>query len=123
MEINGREIKFRRTVLGNCEIADLCPDKDINKFWDLMKGDYITSQNAAASFMAALSKGYEMAREYEHPGYKGHPLTKEEALLMDNVAFNDLFSEALEAFLADGKATVEAEEPKGKKKENPGLSG
>lgn len=116
MIIHGREIKFRRTVMGNCEIAEICPDKDINRFTELVSGDYATAQTAAAVFMAALSKGYEMAQKYEDPSYTMHPLTKEEVLLLDSDEFNDLFLEALDAFKADGKTTVEAEAPKSAKK-------
>lgn len=120
MVIHGREIKFRRTVLGNCEIAAICPKKDINKFQDLLQSDYGTSQNAAAVFMAALSKGWEMHRHFEDPSYEMRPLTVEEALLLDSDDFNELFVEALAAFTNDGKPTVETEPPKGKNAEGDG---
>lgn len=116
MIIHGREVKFRRTVLGNCEIAEICPDKDINKLIDLISGDFVTAQTAAAVVIAALSKGYEMARHFEDPSYVMHPCTQEEAMLLDSEEFNTLFSEALDAFTADGKTTVEAEAPKTAKK-------
>lgn len=114
MKVHGREIRFMRTVWGNCEIAERCPDKDINRFDELMKGDYITSQKAAAGFMAVMSEGYEMHRAYEEPGYEKRPLTQAEAMLLDDETFAALFAEAVSAFAADGKATVEAEAPKGK---------
>lgn len=116
MVIHGREIKFRRTVLANCEIAELSPDGDINKFEKLLQGKYALAQRSAAAFMAAMSKGYEMERQYEEPGYQMRPLTVEEALLLDNDAFNDLFAEALAVFADDGKTTVDAEAPKQKGK-------
>jgi hypothetical protein len=116
MIIHGRDVKFRRTVLGNCEIAEICPDKDINRFTELISGDYATAQTAAAVFIAALSKGYEMAQRFEDPSYVMHPCTQEEAMLLDSDEFNALFSEALDAFKADGKTTVEAEAPKRSKK-------
>lgn len=114
MIINGREIKFRRTVLGNCEIAEICPDKDINKFNDLLGGDYPTSQRAAAKFIAALSKGHEMWRKLEEPGTEARPITEEEALLLGDDDFGALFIAALNAFQGDGETTVETEEPRGK---------
>jgi len=114
MEIHGREIRFRRTVLGNCEIAEICPDKDINKFNDLISGEYAIAQRAAAAFMVAMNKGYEMNAKYENPEHVERPLTMEEVLLLDNDTFNDLFLEALSVFADDGRVTVEAEEPKGK---------
>ena len=118
MTINGREVKFRRTVYGNCKIAEICPDKDINQFNDLLNGDYVTSQNAAATFIAALSEGHEMWREYEDPGYKGKPITKNEALMLGDDDFGALFTEALNTFQGDGRQTVEAEEPKELKRKN-----
>jgi len=114
MEIHGREIHFRRTVLGNCEIAELCPGKDINKFAELIQGDYSTAQKAAAAFIVAMNKGYEMAMAFEDPGHSGKPLTLEEVMLLDNDAFNNLFEEALKVFADDGKTTVDAEPVKGK---------
>ncbi len=113
MVIHGRDIKFRRTVLGNCKIADICPKRDINRFGELINSDYATSQKGAASFMAALSEGYEMNQRFEDPSYEMRPLTVEEAMLLDGDVFNDLFMEALEAFTGD-KPTIEAEAPKGK---------
>lgn len=118
MQIHGREIGFRRTVLGNCEIAEICPNRDINKFNDLVNGDYITTQKAAASFMVALSKGYEMNRAFEEPGYQPRPLTVEELMLLDNEIFNELFVIAISRFADDGKTTVEAEPIPVKKTEN-----
>lgn len=114
MKIHGREVSFRRTVLGNCEIAEMCPKKDINKFEELLKGDYATAQTAAAKFVVAMSKGYEMNQRFENPEYEMHPLTLEELMLLDNDEFNDLFEEALHAFAQDGKTTVDAETTKGK---------
>lgn len=121
MILHGREVKFRRTVLGNCEIAEMSPKKDINRFDELLKGDYMTSQNAAAKFMVALSKGYEMNQRFENPDYEMNPLTVEEALLLDGDDFNELFTEALTAFTGD-KPTVEAEPVKEKGKNAEGDS-
>lgn len=121
MEIHGREIKFRRTVLGNCKIAEMSPKKDINRFDELLNSDYATSQQAAAKFMAALSEGHEMNQRFENPDYEMHPLTTEEALLLDGDVFNDLFTEALAAFAGD-TPTVETEPVKEKGKNANGDS-
>lgn len=109
MEIHGREVRFRRTVLGNCKIADNSPGGDINRFNELLTGDYATAQRAAAVFMAAMSEGYEMARQYDEPGYTMRPLSVDEALILDTDEFNALFAEAMGAFAADGETTVETE--------------
>lgn len=122
MEIHGREIKFRRTVLANCEIAEVCPDGDINKIDGLLHAKYATAQKAAATIMSALSKGYEMEQKFNDPSYEMHPLTVDEVLLLDNDEFNALFVEALNVWADDGKVTVEAEEPKQKGKNATGDS-
>lgn len=116
MELHGREIKFRRTVLANCEIAEKCPDGDINRFNELLEGSYAVAQKAAALFMAAMSKGYEMEQKFIDPAYIERPLTEAECLLLDNDDFNNLFAEAMAVFSDDGKVTVETEEPKAKGK-------
>lgn len=120
MEFHGREIKFRRTVLANCEIAELCPDGDIAKFETLLNGRYAVAQKTAAAFLAAMSKGYEMEQHFNDPAYEMRPLTADEALLLDNDTFNELFMEALNVFAGDGAVTVEAETPKGKGKNEAG---
>jgi len=110
MQIHGRDVNFRRTVLGNCEIAEICPKKDINKLGDVFtKSDYATAQRAGAKFMVAMSKGYEMTKHYSDSEYVMRPLTEEEVLLLDSDEFNDLFMEAMNAFIADGKTTVQTE--------------
>lgn len=115
MEIHGRDIKFRRTVLATCEIAEKSPKGDVNQYDKLLQSkEYAVSQKAAADFMAALSKGYEMAREFEEPGYKANPITAAEILSLDDETFNGLFMEALRAWTGDALTTVEAEAPKGK---------
>jgi hypothetical protein len=124
MEIHGREIKFKRTVLATCEVADLSPGGDINKFDELLLSkQYAITQRAAAGFMAALSKGYEMAQAFEDLKYKPRPLTVDEALCLDNDAFSDLFTEALAAWGVE-KPTVETEpaKTKGKNAEGDGES-
>lgn len=109
MIINGREVRFRRTVWGNCQLADMCPKKDINKLGALLQGDYATSQRTAARMIAVLSEGYERAHKFSDPGYEPHPLTEDEALMLDDETFSALFQEAIDAFQNDGKTTVEAE--------------
>ena len=114
MIIHGREVRFRRTVLGNCEIAEVCPGKDISRFGEVVQEGYSSAQKAAAVFVVAMSKGWEMNQKYENPGYEMRPLTTEEVMLLGDEEFAALFQEAFDAFGADGKTTVEAEEPKGK---------
>lgn len=123
MEIHGRDVNFRRTILATCEVAEMSPDGDVNKFDKLLTSkEYAKSQKAAAAFVAALSKGYEMAREWEEPGYKGRPLTAEEVLSLDDAQFESVFVEALRAWTGDATITIETEPVKGKGKNADGDS-
>lgn len=118
MEIRGREIGFRRTVLATCELADISPNKDVNKFDKLLNSkEYAVQQKAAAAFIVALSKGFEMARTFDEPGYKANPLTVDEVLCLDDETFTALFVEALKVWTGDATLTVETEAPKGKNAE------
>ena len=122
MEIHGREIGFKRTVLATCEIAELSPKGDINQFDKLLLSkEYAVTQKAAAGFIAALSKGYEMAKAFENLDYMPRPLTFDEVMCLDPDTFNDLFIEALAAWGVE-KPTVEAEpvKTKGKNAEGDG---
>lgn len=111
MELNGREIHFRRTVLATCEIADMCPGGDINRLLELFQSSYSTSQTACAKFMYYLHKGYEMTQAVSK-GEKADPVPIEAFLLMDMDDFGTLFHEALDVYTNDAKQTVEVAEPK-----------
>ena len=116
MKVNGREIRFMRTVKANCILADHAPDGDITRYTDIWEsGDYKRSQEASAVFISALSDGYESYKAFSEPGYKPHPMTYDEALSLPDETFTALFMESLEAFREDGKVTVETEADPGKK--------
>ena len=122
MKVNGRDVKFFRSVLANCEIADVSPDGDVNKLLteQLQSGNYAVSQRAAVVIITALSKGYETAQQAADPAYKPHPITEREAMSLREPQFNELFSEAMEEFVNGGRRTVEAEEPETEKKTEDG---
>lgn len=109
MVVLGKDIKFRRSVQANCEIADICPNKDINKFNELINGNYPTAQKAAATFIVALNRAYEDYANYIDPAHEPDPVSIREIMMLDNEQFNDLFMEALKVFADDGKTTVETE--------------
>lgn len=117
MNVNGREVHFKRTVEANCDIADLCPDKDASKLDALFSGSYQESQRMCAKFIAALSNAYEHSVQFADPGYKPSPLTDAEALTLDPPVFSALFDEALAIWRGE-KPTIETveKETKGKKK-------
>lgn len=114
MIINGREIRFKRTVLANCELLDALGG-DWDKAEQIFSSGYVASQRFAARMMAILSNGAEQAAHFADPVHDPHPLSEVEALSLEEETFSALFSEAMEAFRGDGKTTVQGETPKGKK--------
>lgn len=116
MRVYGREVGFLRTVAATCKIADLCKDGDIANAATLFDGNYQTSQDTAAKFMAIMSEGYENHRKFEEAGYEPRPLTDEEFINLSEDEFSECFKEAIMAYTGE-KPTVETEAPKGKKKE------
>lgn len=115
MVINGREIKFLRTVLATCKVAEICKDGNIENAGTLFEGRYQDSQKTTAKFIAIMNEGYEMNKKFEEPGYEPRPLTAEEALNLTEKDFDKCFREAVEAYTGE-KITVQSEPVKGKKK-------
>ena len=119
MKIYGREIRFRRTVGATCDIADLCPDKDISRIGEVMNGGTTRSQfRAMCGFVAALNKGYVDWQRFVNAGTVvmggeekkfPDPLTFDELSTLSPEELADLFKEAMGVFNEDGKTTVETE--------------
>lgn len=115
MLINGREIRFLRTISANCKVADMCPERDASKIGALFSGGYQDQQKTCAEFIAALSDGYEQNMKFKDQGYKPNPITAEEALSLEEADFSALFEEAFKVWRGE-KPTIETEPVKGKKK-------
>lgn len=111
MEIKGREIKFLRTVKSTCDIEDLCPNHDINRFPELMSGSVKTVNTTVAKLIHILNEGYEMNRQMNEEGYKANVLTEEEILYLDDATFTKLAEDMMQAFNGQ-KPTVETEDSK-----------
>lgn len=121
MKINGRDIKFRRTIWATFAVAALCPDNDPSKIDEVLRSNFVDGNMAAASFVCILSEGYERVKQFEAAQmgktYEMRPLTFDEIMnLEDFETFQNLFLEAVAAWSADGKASVIGEPPKSKKK-------
>jgi hypothetical protein len=117
MLVHGREVKFFRSVGAVNEIAKACPGGDISKLTDqLQSNNTIVVNDTWATFISALSNGFEMAQKYEDPAYKPNPLTVAELYTLTEEDFYKLIGEASEAWFGD-KRLVEVEESKGKKNE------
>ena len=112
MQIYGREVGFRFTVGASAKISDLCPDGDITRLGDVLKGQYGQVTRDTASIMVALSEGYEQALSFEAPGHKPDPLTVDELFSLRPSEFNALQQAALAAWAEDSKPTVEVEPEK-----------
>lgn len=118
MILKGREIKFLRTVNATCEIADLCPDGDIAKVDRLFLGRYSQSQINCAKFIQIMNKGYEDNCAYENDEYDPVYLDEKGLLYLPQDVFQELLTEASEAFSKGVERTVEtAEDKSGKKTE------
>ena len=117
MEIHGREITFRRSVLATCKIAEACPGRDLSKLGDQLGADIVTSLETAITFVCALNEAAELHKKMEDPSYTPNPLTKDELLDETEDTLMALVSEAVVAYQEGGKTTVEAEAPKGKNAE------
>lgn len=115
MIIRGREIKFLRTVLATCEIADLCPDGKISKIGAIFNGTDAKVTRNEAEMIHALNKGYETNKKFEDPEHEVNVISIDEILSLTNDQFNQLFAEAVAAFQSE-IPTVEVEDKKTKKK-------
>ena len=122
MEINGREIKFKRTIWATLAVGAMCPGKDLQQLDAVLRENFVDGNMASAQFCCIMSEGYERSRAFEASqkgeNYEPNPLTMDEIMnLEDMEVFQQLFIEAADAWKKDGKQTVEAEPPKGKKKD------
>lgn len=121
MEINGREIKFKRTIWATLAIGALCPDKELDKLDQVLRENFVDGNMAAAQFICIMSEGYERWAAYEASKagepYEMNPLTMDEIMnLEDFDVFQNLFIAAAGVWKADAQPSVETEPAKGKKK-------
>ena len=112
MLIHGKERGFALTVGASAEIADLCPDGDLKRLGEVLDGKYGEMLRSTAKIIVAMSRGYEDGKAFEDPGYKPDPLTDREVLSLTTEDFRRLQSEAMDAFQAGHKTTVETEPEK-----------
>lgn len=111
MKIRGRDVRFLRTVKTACDIADLCPDKDLNRIGALFSGSTSDITKNGAKLIHFMNEGYEMSKHFDDPSYKPNPISEEEILYLDDDTYQQLFNEMMSAFMGD-VPTVEAEESK-----------
>lgn len=114
MKIHGKEIGFLRTVKATCDIASLCPDKDIQRIDELFNGDLPTSLETGAKIIHYLNEGFEMNKHFEDSSYEPQVLSVDEILYLDDTTFTQLMKEAMSGMSNGAETTVEVEEPKKK---------
>lgn len=117
MEIYGIKVEFARTVKSNAELAQICPDHDIKRFNELVSGGAYWLN--IAKVMEIMQHGAEDKKKFEAAQmgqtYEPQYLTAEHFSYLDAFQLNELSNECWEAFVGDGKQTIESKEKPGKK--------
>lgn len=117
MVINGREIKFLRTVKATSDLAKLCPDGNIERLGELFQGDLPTTLETGAKIIHFLNEGYEMNRHFMDRSYQPQIIGVDEIMYLDDQTYTKLMQSAMEGLGVGAETTIEVEESK--KKENP----
>ena len=112
MEINGKEIKFLRTVKTTSDIANLCPDRDINRIAELFSGALSVSLETGAKFIHYLNEGYEMNKHYFDKSYEPQIISVEEIMYLDDATYTELITEAMASLGVGAEQTIEVEPSK-----------
>lgn len=103
---NGREVLFRRSVKATADLAEICPDKDISKLGELMKGGTGQQLATGAVLIRVLNAAYENHRALVEPGYVADPISVDEVMDLDADEFAELLVEAIAVFRADGQQDI-----------------
>lgn len=112
MVINGREIKFLRTVKATSDLAKICPDGDIERLNELFEGDVSTTLETGAKIIHFLNEGYEMNRHFMDRSYQPQIIGVDEIMYLDDQTFTALMKDAMNSMGVGAETTVEVEEPK-----------
>lgn len=121
MKIYGREIKFLRTVKATSDIANLCPDQDIERLGELFGGALPKTLETGAKIIHYLNEGYEMNQKFMNPEYEPKIISVEEILYLPDNLFTDLMKSAMEGIGNGAEQSIELEETK-KKEDQEGLN-
>ena len=116
VEYKGRKIGFKRSVGAIAELAKLAPGGKVDRLGEIFSEDNLgASIEGSTQFLAILNKWYEKSLVFTEEGYKPDPIPAEwfECLEMEDL--RELMDDAMKQFGIDDLATVEAEDPKGKK--------
>lgn len=118
MEINGREIRFLRTVKATSDLAKICPNGDIERMGELFDKDLSTTLETGAKIIHYLNEGYEMNRHFMDRSYQPQIISEEEIMYLDDQTYTELIKSAMAGLGIGAETTIELAETK--KKEKPG---
>ena len=117
MEIYGIKVEFARTVKSNAVLAEICPDHDIKRFGEMVSGSAYWIN--IPKVLEIMQNGAEDKKKFDAAQmgqtYEPQYLTEEQFSYLDAFQLNELSNECWEAFVGDGKQTVESKEKAGKK--------
>jgi len=106
MQVNGREIGFRRSVRATADLAEICPNKDITKLGELMNGGTGQQLATGAVLIHVLNDAYVRHERLEHPDADLKAITVDEIMDLDEETYMQLLAEAMLTFKVDGKTEV-----------------
>lgn len=110
MIIHGKDIRFKLTTGASGEIADLCPNRDLNRIAEMMSGAFGDSVRICDKFCVILNKWYVRAEKFA--GRKADSLEEGEILVLDPDEYAQVMKEAMSVFRADTKQEVEVKPTK-----------
>ena len=118
MEDHGKKIGVQRSIDAVADLTKIAPDGRLDRLNEVFSENNLGATiESGAQFLAILNKWYEKSLVFEDRDYKPDPVPVDRFMALDMDAFTDLMTEAMNQFVEDDKATVEAIEPKGKKNE------
>lgn len=104
MIINGKERGFFLSVGAAAELADMCPDGDINRIDEVLSGPNTGKVlRASANFLCTLNKWYEISKNPEATDW----LKKNEILALPPDTFNEVMTYAMSAYRDDRQTSVD----------------
>lgn len=113
MIVHGKDIHFKLTTGASGEIANLCPDRDINRIGEMLNGAYGDTLLIMEKFCRILNKWYVRSEKYE--GRDADMLDEGEILVLDPNQYKEITAEAMASFTGDAKTEVKAKPVKSKK--------
>ena len=112
MIVHGKERLFKLTVGASLAIAELCPNGDLDRLSEVLKGSTAQIMSNAVKIIVALQHGYEDARAVDEPGYVPDYMTEAELYAIDMDDFKAFEREAVAVYNGDSSPTVDVESKK-----------